>query len=40
VHLLLHRIRYVVPPQDLQIDRQQLPALPRSRFVMTNIRRA
>jgi fatty-acid peroxygenase len=38
VRLLLHRIRYVVPPQDLQIDRQQLPALPRSRFVMTNIR--
>jgi fatty-acid peroxygenase len=40
VRWLLHEIQYEVPPQDLQIDRQRLPALPRSRFVMTNIRLA
>jgi fatty-acid peroxygenase len=40
VRLLLHRIRYVLPPQDLQVDRQRLPALPRSRLVMSNIRLA
>jgi fatty-acid peroxygenase len=29
---------YEVPPQDLEIDESRLPALPRSRFVITNVR--
>lgn len=30
-------LRYDVPEQDLRIDRSKLPALPRSRFVMSNV---
>lgn len=36
--LLARRLAYDVPPQDLTIDYSRLPALPRSRFVMTNVR--
>lgn len=35
--LLAGRLRYEVPPQDLSIDRAQLPPLPRSRFVITRV---
>ena len=31
---------YDVPEQDLRIDRSRLPALPRSRFVIANVRAA
>lgn len=37
---LVREIRYDVPPQDLRLTRRRLPALPRSRFVMTNVRPA
>lgn len=33
----LARLSYDVPPQDLRIDWSRLPALPRSRFVMSNV---
>jgi fatty-acid peroxygenase len=32
------RMAYRVPPQDLEIDRTRLPALPRSRFVISDVR--
>jgi fatty-acid peroxygenase len=38
VRWLLNGIRYGVPLQDLEVDRQRLPALPRSRFVMRPVR--
>ncbi|HEY4545310.1 MAG TPA: cytochrome P450 [Pedomonas sp.] len=38
--MLVHRIRYDVPEQDLRIDWSRLPALPRSRFVVRNVRPA
>jgi len=38
--LLTTRLRYEVPDQDLAIDRSTLPALPRSRFVMSGVRLA
>ena len=34
---LAGEITYDVPEQDLRIDRRRLPALPRSRFVITNV---
>lgn len=34
----LVRMRYALPPQDLRIDAKRLPALPRSRFVMAEVR--
>jgi fatty-acid peroxygenase len=37
VQILVHRVRYTVPPQDLWIDKQRLPALPRSHFLMTDV---
>ena len=37
---LATHMEYEVPPQDLQIDRTRLPALPRSRFVMAHVRPA
>ena len=33
----LHGITYTVPPQDLALDYSRLPALPRSRFVLSNV---
>lgn len=35
---LAGRIEYVVPEQDLRIDRSRLPALPRSRFIISEVR--
>lgn len=37
---LTRRVRYDVPEQDLRVDYARLPALPRSRFVITNVRPA
>lgn len=37
VKFLSTGIRYEVPQQDLRLEWRRLPALPRSRFVMTNI---
>jgi len=34
---LCRRIRYDVPPQDLELQFGQLPALPNSRFVISNV---
>lgn len=36
--VLAGRLAYDVPDQDLRIDRSRLPALPRSRFVIGNVR--
>lgn len=36
--LLARRLTYDVPEQDLRIDYGRLPALPRSRFVIRNVR--
>ncbi len=37
-HLLVDAMRYDVPEQDLSIDFARLPALPKSGFVMRNVR--
>jgi fatty-acid peroxygenase len=34
---LPHRMRYEVPPQDLELDMGRLPALPRSGFVIAGV---
>lgn len=36
---LCREIQYDVPPQDLRLPKAKLPPLPRSRFVMRNVRR-
>jgi fatty-acid peroxygenase len=36
---LVNGIRYEVPPQDLTLDDRRLPALPRSRFLITKVSR-
>lgn len=36
-NFLARQLRYTVPAQDLAIDERRLPALPRSRFVMSDI---
>ena len=38
VPILANEMRYEVPPQDLTISLNRLPALPRSRFVMKGVR--
>lgn len=38
VRLLVSDTLYDVPPQDLGIDLSRMPAIPRSRFVITNVR--
>ena len=35
--VLATKLRYEVPDQDLAIDRSKLPALPRSRFVISSV---
>jgi fatty-acid peroxygenase len=40
IEFLVHHMRYTVPPQDMTIDRSRLPALPRDRFVIQNVRLA
>lgn len=37
--LLATAVRYDVPEQDLGIDLSRMPAIPRSRFVISNVRR-
>lgn len=39
VNALVTRLTYEVPAQDLTVDTRRLPALPRSRFIMANVRR-
>lgn len=38
--ILAQRMTYEVPQQDLRIDWSRLPALPRSRFVISNVRQS
>ncbi|HEX6395858.1 MAG TPA: cytochrome P450, partial [Steroidobacteraceae bacterium] len=38
VRFLLRRLAFTWPPQDLEIDRTRLPALPRSRVVLSDVR--
>lgn len=42
VLFLVRHLRYEVPEpeQDLSLEMSRMPALPRSRFVMTRVRRA
>jgi fatty-acid peroxygenase len=40
VKFLSEEIRYEVPPQDLSLEMSHMPALPRSRFVICNVRLA
>jgi cytochrome P450 len=39
VRLLTTEMRYDVPAQDLRIDMSRMPAVPRSRFVISNVKR-
>ncbi|MFL5575177.1 MAG: hypothetical protein ACJ79S_04290 [Gemmatimonadaceae bacterium] len=39
VRLLTTEMRYAVPAQDLRIDIARMPAVPRSRFAVTNVER-
>jgi fatty-acid peroxygenase len=38
IGLLAREMQYDVPRQDLRIDMSRMPAVPRSRFVMSNVR--
>jgi fatty-acid peroxygenase len=38
VWLLAREMHYDVPRQDLRIDMSRMPAVPQSRFVMSNVR--
>jgi fatty-acid peroxygenase len=40
VRLLTTAMQYDVPPQDLRVDLSRLPSVPRSRFVIANVRPA
>ena len=40
VRLLTRTLHYTIPEQDLTVDMSRMPAVPRSRFVMTNVRQA
>lgn len=40
VEALVKRIKYDIPQQDLHIDFSRLPAIPRSRFIICNVREA
>lgn len=40
LRFLATRIAYDVPAQDLTVDYRRLPALPRSRFILRNVREA
>ena len=39
VEMLLRRMRYKVPPQELRIAMNRLPALPRQGFLIGEVRR-
>jgi fatty-acid peroxygenase len=38
IGFLIRDVDYRVPRQDLRIDSSRLPALPRSRFILTDLR--
>jgi len=38
MHFLARRLRYDVPPQDLSYDLTRMPTMPRSGFIMRNVR--
>jgi fatty-acid peroxygenase len=38
VHLLTHSMSYNVPPQDLSLNLSRLPTIPKSRFVINQVR--
>jgi fatty-acid peroxygenase len=38
IRLLTRTVTYDVPDQDLTIDMARMPAVPRSRVVLTNVR--
>jgi fatty-acid peroxygenase len=38
LRFLAGRLTYDVPEQDLKLDRSRMPALPRSRFIITNVK--
>jgi fatty-acid peroxygenase len=38
LNFLARRLTYEIPEQDLRVDHSRLPALPRSRFIITNVR--
>ncbi len=40
VHLLTESMHYEVPEQDLRIDLSRMPAIPESRFVIGDVRKA
>jgi fatty-acid peroxygenase len=40
VRFFTEEIRYDVPPQDLRLTMRNMPALPRSRFLVANVRAA
>jgi fatty-acid peroxygenase len=40
VEFLAESIAYDIPPQDLRISMSRMPAIPRSRFVISNVRKA
>ncbi len=41
MRLLTEAAHYEVPePQDLRIELSRMPAIPKSRFVITNLRRS
>ena len=40
VEFLAESVAYDIPPQDLRISMSRMPAIPRSRFVISNVRKA
>ena len=38
LHILTEQIEYEVPPQDLSIDLARVPAMPASKFVLSNVK--
>ncbi len=40
VRLLATEMHYTVPAQDLSISLARMPAIPNSRFVISNVRRS
>lgn len=39
LHILTTSMTYDVPKQDLRISLSRIPTLPRSRFIISNVRR-
>ncbi len=38
IRVIVREMTYKVPPQELKIDLARIPALPRSGFLMPNVR--